>query len=99
MNNSLQLNSFLVKNKNGIDSDQDGLSDNEEKLSGSNLNSVDTDSGDLFDYAEVNIFKTDPNNPDTDSNGFKDGEEIMYGYDPTKKDMQFPTGHPSGSAG
>src|SRR5207249_3720522 len=35
------------------------------------------------DEAEVNVFGTDPNNPDTDGDGFTDGEEILlYHTDP-----------------
>ncbi|MFH1461234.1 MAG: hypothetical protein ABIF84_02340, partial [Patescibacteria group bacterium] len=33
---------------------------------------------------EENLYKTDPNNPDTDGDGYLDGEEIAAGYDPTK---------------
>lgn len=43
------------------DSDQDGLSNEEEKLYG-----------------------TDPNNPDTDGDGYSDGVEVKSGYDPLK---------------
>lgn len=43
-----------------LDSDQDGLTDQEEKL-----------------------YKTDPNNPDTDGDGYSDGAEVRAGYDPT----------------
>ncbi len=34
---------------------------------------------------EENLHKTDPNNPDTDGDGYLDGEEVAAGYDPTKK--------------
>ncbi|MCK7516730.1 MAG: hypothetical protein MZV64_02885 [Ignavibacteriales bacterium] len=35
----------------------------------------------------VNLYKTNPVNPDTDSDGLKDGEEInMYRTDPLKAD-------------
>ena len=33
---------------------------------------------------EENLHKTDPNNPDTDGDGYLDGEEVAAGYDPTK---------------
>ncbi len=44
-----------------LDSDQDGISDEEEKTYGTN-----------------------PNNPDTDGDGYTDGAEIKSGYDPIK---------------
>ena len=34
---------------------------------------------------EENLHNTDPNNPDTDGDGYLDGEEVAAGYDPTKK--------------
>ena len=42
----------------------------------------DNDADDLPDFMEVQFYKTDPNNPDTDGDGFKDGEEVKNGYDP-----------------
>lgn len=33
---------------------------------------------------EENLYRTDPNNPDTDNDGYLDGEEVAAGYDPTK---------------
>ena len=33
---------------------------------------------------EENLYKTDPENPDTDGDGYPDGEEVIAGYDPTK---------------
>jgi len=65
-----------------IDSDKDGLSDEEEVALGLNIENVDTDSDGLFDREEVKIYKTDPLNPDTDSDGFLDGEEVKAGYNP-----------------
>jgi hypothetical protein len=32
----------------------------------------------------VKIYKTDPLNPDTDGDGYKDGAEVINGYDPLK---------------
>lgn len=64
------------------DSDRDGLSDEDERLYGTNIFKVDTDDDGLTDRDEVNVFKTDPNEPDTDGDGFLDGEEVRNGYDP-----------------
>lgn len=65
-----------------IDSDGDGLSDEEERQLGTDSFSPDTDRDGLFDYEEVYTWKTDPLKPDTDGDGFSDGEEVRGGYDP-----------------
>ena len=67
-----------------IDSDNDGLTDEEERRIGTNPNNFDSDNDGLTDNAEVKIYKTDPLNPDTDGDGYKDGQEVSNGYDPTK---------------
>jgi len=65
-----------------IDSDQDGLTDEEEKSLGTNPNSPDSDNDGLFDREEVKVYGTDPLNPDTDGDGYKDGDEVKNGYNP-----------------
>lgn len=65
-----------------IDSDQDGLTDEEEATLGTNPNSIDSDNDGLFDREEIKTFGTDPMNPDTDGDGYKDGEEVTKGYNP-----------------
>jgi len=65
-----------------VDSDNDGLTDAEEKTLGTDPNNPDTDGDGLFDGEEVKVYKTDPLNPDTDGDGFKDGDEVKNGYDP-----------------
>ncbi|MBI5742491.1 MAG: ferric reductase-like transmembrane domain-containing protein [Candidatus Niyogibacteria bacterium] len=42
----------------------------------------DTDLDGLTDQGELQIFHTDPNNPDTDGDGFLDGAEAIVGSDP-----------------
>lgn len=64
------------------DSDGDGLSDAEENIFGTNINSSDTDADGLSDDQEVKIFKTDPLSPDTDNDGYLDGAEVKAGYNP-----------------
>lgn len=64
------------------DSDNDGLSDEEEIALGTNPQAADTDSDGLSDRDEVRIYGTDPKNPDTDGDTFQDGEEVRGGYDP-----------------
>lgn len=44
--------------------------------------SRDSDGDGLTDSEEVNIYKTDPKNPDTDGDSFKDGDEVKAGYNP-----------------
>ncbi|MCX6798339.1 MAG: L,D-transpeptidase family protein [Candidatus Falkowbacteria bacterium] len=46
---------------------------------------LDTDKDGLSDDLEVK-FKTDINNPDTDGDGYKDGSEVDWGYNPLAKD-------------
>lgn len=64
------------------DSDEDGLSDEEEDQLGTSSGAVDSDNDGLFDREEVKVYKTDPLNPDTDGDGFSDGNEVRDGYDP-----------------
>ena len=64
------------------DSDRDGLNDDEERLYNTNVFKVDTDDDGLTDRDEVVVFKTDPNNPDSDGDSYLDGEEVRNGYDP-----------------
>ena len=42
----------------------------------------DSDGDGIFDRAEREIFFTDPQNPDSDGDGFRDFDEIQNGYDP-----------------
>ncbi|MFH1192008.1 MAG: hypothetical protein V1655_00880 [bacterium] len=49
------------------------------------LNSkIDTDGDGIVDYKEIDFYKTNPRNVDTDSDGHNDGDEILGGYDPLK---------------
>lgn len=65
-----------------LDTDKDGLSDQEEELYGTDPTRIDSDLDGLTDRDEVLTFKTDPNNPDTDGDSFLDGAEVRSGYDP-----------------
>lgn len=65
-----------------VDSDGDGLTDEEEKTLGTDPNSVDTDKDGLFDRDEVKIYNTDPLKADTDGDGNLDGAEVKSGNDP-----------------
>ncbi|MBE6825190.1 MAG: VWA domain-containing protein [Ruminococcaceae bacterium] len=58
-----------------IDTDQEGLLDDLEKVYGTDINKQDTDNDGLSDYLEVFSFGTDPTLEDTDNNGVTDGDE------------------------
>ncbi|MDD5223979.1 MAG: lamin tail domain-containing protein [bacterium] len=65
-----------------IDSDNDGLSDNDEIMKyHTGLASRDTDGDGLLDGDEVSL-GTDPLSSDTDEDGMPDGWEVQYGLDP-----------------
>jgi hypothetical protein len=59
-----------------IDTDDDGLTDEEEIAIGTDPNDGDTDDDGLSDGEEVDTWGTDPTNPDTDGGGVPDGEEV-----------------------
>lgn len=65
-----------------IDSDDDGLTDDEEIIAGTNINIIDTDNDGVSDYEEVKIYKSNPLNADSDGDGYQDGQEIRSGYNP-----------------
>jgi hypothetical protein len=80
-NQNQAVNENVIIKKNS-DTDNDGLSNEEEDQFGTDLTRPDTDDDGLFDREEVYSFKTDPLNPDSDGDGFFDGAEIKSGYDP-----------------
>lgn len=67
-----------------LDSDGDGLSDEEEKKLGTDPNNPDTDGDKLFDGQEI-TWGTDPKKADTDGDGYTDSQEIKAGYNPNGK--------------
>lgn len=48
---------------------------------------LDSDRDGISDYDEKYIYGTDPNNPDTDGDGYSDGSEILGGFDPNNPDL------------
>lgn len=65
-----------------LDSDQDGLTDEEETALGLNIGNVDSDSDGLFDREEVKVYKTDPLKADSDGDSYSDGDEVKNGFNP-----------------
>ncbi len=65
-----------------LDSDGDGLSDEEEARLGTDPNNPDTDGDGLLDGEEVYEYETDPTKADTDGGGIPDGVEVRNGADP-----------------
>lgn len=58
-----------------IDSDNDGITDYEEKIIGTNPEKIDSDDDGLDDYEEVAIIGTKPNEKDSNGNGIEDQNE------------------------
>ncbi|MFA5995414.1 MAG: hypothetical protein WCW27_06845 [Patescibacteria group bacterium] len=57
---------------------------NSVKQINNNSTSNDSDNDGLTDYEEINIYHTNPNNRDTDGDGYVDGyEEVDRGFNPT----------------
>ncbi|MFA6304276.1 MAG: hypothetical protein WCV73_01845 [Patescibacteria group bacterium] len=80
-----QVETDLNNNVNApaiLDSDKDGLDDEEEATLSTNPNEPDSDGDGLFDREEVKVYLTDPLNPDSDGDGYLDGAEVKGGYNP-----------------
>lgn len=77
-----------------VDTDKDGLTDEEEATLGTSPRSSDTDRDELYDYEEVNVYHTNPLSKDSDGDSYEDGVEITGGYDPNGpgKLLQLPSG-------
>ena len=70
-----------------VDSDGDGLTDEEEVMGGTDPQSSDSDGDGLSDGEEVVRYQTDPLRQDTDADGLMDGAEIVYSQtDPLQSD-------------
>lgn len=65
-----------------FDSDEDGLNDAREQELGTDPSSADTDQDGLTDQQEVEVYRTNPLNNDSDGDGYIDGVEVRGGYNP-----------------
>lgn len=65
-----------------VDSDNDGLTDEQEQQLGTDPNKPDTDGDGLTDFEEVSTYQTNPLKADTDGDGYPDGTEVKSGYNP-----------------
>ncbi|HEY7642596.1 MAG TPA: PKD domain-containing protein [Steroidobacteraceae bacterium] len=82
---SATANVALTVNGGGgppVDSDGDGLTDDEERALGTDPNDPDTDDDTLPDGDEVNLYGTNPKAADSDGDGFRDIDELQAGSDP-----------------
>jgi hypothetical protein len=71
----------FVENAAPVDTDQDGLTDDQEADLGTDPGVYDSDADGVSDGGEVNA-GTDPLNPDTDGDGYTDKEELDVNADP-----------------
>jgi murein DD-endopeptidase MepM/ murein hydrolase activator NlpD len=65
-----------------LDADHDGLSDDFEKIIGTDPHASDTDHDGLTDYQEALVTHTDPLAADTDNDGEGDAIAVALGHDP-----------------
>jgi hypothetical protein len=82
----------------GVDSDQDGLTDANERRLGLDPQKLDTDGDNLSDSYEMITTKSDPRLADTDRDRLNDAFELARGLDPTKPDTD-GDGHLDGTFG
>lgn len=70
-----------------MDTDGDGLTNDQELQAGTDVKNPDTDGDGLSDFDELKQHRTDPKRFDTDGDGLTDGEEVSkYRTDPLRKD-------------
>ncbi|WP_404370258.1 adventurous gliding motility protein AgmC [Corallococcus coralloides] len=74
-NSTTATTTFTVNTSGKVDSDNDGLPDDEEILAGTDPNNPDTDGDGIPDGIEVKVGGTDPLDSDSDDDGILDGNE------------------------
>lgn len=78
--------SVAIRSSTPLDSDDDGLSNPDELLQGTEPLDPDTDDDGLLDGVEVNDTLTDPLSVDSDGDGLWDGIEVGLGTNPNNPD-------------
>ena len=68
----------VTSDPNDPDTDNDGVTDDQEKHAGTDPRTSDTDGDTLNDNLEWNSLLSDPTNQDTDGDGIQDGYEYWY---------------------
>ncbi|NNC02241.1 OmpA family protein [Corallococcus exiguus] len=74
-NSTTATTTFTVNTAGTVDTDGDGLTDEEEILAGTDPNNPDTDGDGIPDGIEVKVGGTDPLDSDSDDDGILDGNE------------------------
>jgi len=82
VNNENPQNIATQGSSGDMDTDQDGLTDKEEEVLGTNKTETDSDFDGLFDREEVKVYGTNPLKPDTEGDGVKDGDEVASKTNP-----------------
>ena len=78
--------SQIIKLEKKLDTDKDGLNDEEEEKYSTDKFVMDTDQDGLTDFQEVHIYKTNPLKVDTDGDRLRDYDEIAWKLNPLKPD-------------
>ncbi|WP_147468489.1 Ig-like domain-containing protein [Corallococcus interemptor] len=74
-NSTTATSTFIINLGNPVDTDKDGLTDDEEIALGTDPNNPDTDGDGIPDGIEVKVGVTDPLDDDSDDDGILDGNE------------------------
>ncbi|RKH40011.1 hypothetical protein D7Y23_35435 [Corallococcus sp. AB050B] len=74
-NSTTATSTFIINLGNPVDTDKDGLTDDEEIALGTDPNNPDTDGDGIPDGIEVKVGGTDPLDDDSDDDGILDGNE------------------------
>ena len=82
VNSSLARTSQPVASKKIPDTKQDDKETPPQTIKDIFVSSLDSDNDGLDDVEELVVYKTDPKNPDSDFDGYLDGEEVANNYNP-----------------